>query len=115
MNLDSGGKASNSEGENSEKRPMALGAGDANRVQEPLASPYSRDYISRRGGFLTSSIAAHNGRSTDVGGSATAPRMAKDATSQSAANGTVCIPCPPPAEGGFPDKDVKQQHPSHHI
>ena len=102
MNLDSGGKASNSEGENSEKRPMALGAGNTNRVQEPLVSSYSRDYISRRGRFLTSSVAAHDGRSTDAGGSATAPLMAKDATGQSAANGTVCIPCPaPPAEGGF--------------
>ena len=103
MNLGDGGKASGSTGENREQKQMALDADNANRVQEPLVGPYSRDYISRRGRFLTSSEAAHGGCSTDAGGSSIALLMAEDATGKSPVDGTVCIPCPAPlpAEGGF--------------
>ena len=51
MNVDSGGKASDSKGENSEKEHMALGVGDVNRVRSPLSVPTAATTSSAEAGF----------------------------------------------------------------
>ena len=106
MNLVGGGKASGSEGENSENEPMVLDADNENMAQARHVEPVSCDYISRRDGNQTSSAATHGGRSTDAGGPATAPLISKDAIGEPAADGTVRIPCPAPQRvGGASNKD----------
>ena len=99
MNHGGDGKGGGSEGENSEKEPIALDADNENMAQERRVGPISRDYISLEGRDRTSSAAAHGGWSTNVGGPATTPLIVEDATVESATDGTVRIPGPVPHIG----------------